>query len=104
MPCCCPPVWQCRFILPEMSPKTQTREVEKPKVRAAFCSNNFCDREQSVHCFNLLPPPVKEAAQQCNSGEEFCVHTLHPGERTASDAGLRHASCQGIGFTSWRGE
>lgn len=79
-----------------MSPKIQTQEAANPQVRAAFRSDNFFDQEQSVCCFNLLPQPVKAAAQQCNWGEEVCVHTLHPGERTASDAGLCHAS-----FLDW---
>lgn len=51
-----------QFLLARaMSPQSHTEEVEKPNVSVAFLSNNFfLDKEPSIHCFNLLPQPIKK--------------------------------------------
>lgn len=75
-----------QFLLARaMSPQSHTEEVEKPNVSVAFLSNNFfLDKEPSIHCFNLLPQPIKKKkAQQCNLDEECFVQTVCPSQRTA---------------------
>lgn len=44
-----------------MSPQSHTQEVEEPSVSVAFLSSMcFLDQEQCMHCFNLLPQPIKK--------------------------------------------